>query len=338
MVERVLMPAPAPRWGVTFSAQYADYLGTDPRAVLTALLDDLRIRHFRLTVPWNIVEETPEQFTFGDIEWQLTALAARGADAVVVIGRRTPRWPECHDPLWLDRMTETEQENATLALVRKEVEYLRNNRTIVAWQVENEPSLAIFGACKPQRKGLFGEEVALVRALDPSRPLYTTESGELSTGLWSAPFVDSLGLSLYRQTWNSIVGKIVYPLPSAFYTRRADFLRRLFGTQVFLSELQAEPWAASALTSTPVPEQLELMNVTILRDAVAFAEATRLSPIYFWGAEWWYWIKEKGHPEIWEAAREIFQKNENTTNTSPISFSPSRLPIFSPPAPGLSDR
>ncbi|MBP9748961.1 hypothetical protein KBD18_02020, partial [Patescibacteria group bacterium] len=151
---------------------------------------------------------------------------------------------------------------------------------------------------------------ALVRSLDPSRPIYTTESGELSTGLWSTPFVDSIGISLYRQTWNSIIGKIIYPLPPAFYARRADFLRHLFGTHVFLSELQAEPWAASALTSAPIPEQLTLMNAQTLLDAAAFAKATHLSPIYLWGAEWWYWMKEKGHPEIWQAAREIFQNTQ----------------------------
>ncbi len=306
-IERFLLPTPMPRWGVTFSTQYTEYLGNDPQKVFTALLDDLHIRHFRLTIPWDAVEEQRGQFTFGDIEWQLTEAEKRGADAIVAIGRRTPRWPECHDPLWLDRMTQSEQEKATLALLKKEVETLHRHPGIIAWQVENEPSLAVFGACKPQRKAFLREEIDLVRSLDPSHPVFTTESGELTSGLWSAPFVDSIGLSLYRQTWNSIVGKIVYPLPPAFYTRRADFLRHLFGTHVFLSELQAEPWAASALTSAPIPEQLALMNPQILHNAAAFANATHLSPIYLWGAEWWYWVKEKGHPEIWETARQIFQ-------------------------------
>jgi hypothetical protein len=307
VIERFLLPTPTARFGVTFSAPYTEYLGNNPRAVFTALLDDLRIRHFRLTIPWDAVEKSRGQFTFADIEWQLDEAEKRDANAIVAIGRRTPRWPECHDPLWLDKMTRDEQEAATLTLLKKEVETLRHRTNIIAWQVENEPSLRVFGACKPQRKAFLKEEIDLVRSLDSTRPVFTTESGELTTGLWSVPFVDSIGLSLYRQTWNSVIGKVIYPLPPAFYTRRADFLRHLFGTHVFLSELQAEPWAASALTSAPIPEQLTLMNAQTLHNAAAFATATRLSPIYLWGAEWWYWIKQKGHPEIWEAAREIFQ-------------------------------
>jgi len=42
---------------------------------------------------------------------------------------------------------------------------------------------------------------------------------------------------------------------------------------------------------------------------VEFAKKQELYNFYFWGAEWWYWMKVKqNHPEFWEAAKTIMKE------------------------------
>ncbi len=301
-----IQPAAAETWGVSFVPLYAEYLGVDPQKTLAALLDDLKIRHFRLTIPWNRVESAPDQFNFSEIEWQLDELGRRDADAIVAIGRRTPRWPECHDPGWLKGETAASQEQKLLDLVTREVNVLKDRKTIAAWQVENEPLLAVFGECPPPDRDLFKREVALVRALDPTRPIITTESGELSSWVRTAGLVNQIGISVYHETWNRYLGKFVYHFPASLYEQRATLVSLFSGSKIFVSELQAEPWGSAPLKSLGTAEQLELMNPKIIDRMVNFARRARFEKIYFWGGEWWYFMKENGHPEIWEALRPMF--------------------------------
>jgi len=309
VLEENLRPPTTPIWGVTFVPSYAEYLGTDAKESLTALLDDLKVKHFRLSIPWDRAEASQGQFNFSEIGWQLDELGKRGADAFVSIGRRTPRWPECHDPDWIDDLTLERQDEAALELVRAEVTALKGRKEIVAWQVENEPFLAVFGRC-PSRlsPAYFKREVALVHELDPSRPVITTDSGELSTWFRAAPRVDELGISIYHETWNGIFGKIVYPLPPAFYRRRVEFTKAIFGTEVFVSELQAEPWSGTQLSRLTPDEQVKLLGPEKLAGYLRFAERTGLPSFYLWGAEWWYSLKIHGHPELWETVRSVFAK------------------------------
>jgi len=50
------------------------------------------------------------------------------------------------------------------------------------------------------------------------------------------------------------------------------------------------------------------MDINHFRENIEFARKTGINTFYFWGAEWWYWMKEKqNHPEYWEEARYLFQ-------------------------------
>ena len=306
-IEDALRPKPSAVWGVTFLPSYAEYLGADPQATLTALLDDLKVRHFRLTIPWDRAEPSREQFSFSEIEWQLDELKKRGADAVVAIGRRTPRWPECHDPEWIKDLSLEEQDEATLNFLKEAVTRLRDRPEIIAWQVENEPFLSVFGLC-PTRlsRNFFDQELKLVSSLDDSRPIMTTDSGELSTWFSASSRLKLLGISIYKETYNRFFGKIIYPLPPAFYRRHAELVRALFGTKVIVSELQAEPWSGQALPTEPIEAQIAQMDPAKLKHLLEFARATGFDRFYLWGAEWWFTIKEKGRADLWETVRPVF--------------------------------
>lgn len=307
LVEDAFLPKKPLTFGVTFIPSYAVYLGVDPQKTLNALLSDMHVKLFRLSVPWDRVEPNQDQFTWNEIDWQLAALEKNNATAIVAIGRRSPRWPECHDPSWIQGLHTADQESAVLSMLEQTVTHLKNQTTIIAWQVENEPLLSLFGACGMHSVSSVKKEIALVRSLDPSRPILTTDSGELSTWFREAPLVNALGISIYRQTWNAYLGKIIYPLTASMYRRHAELTEALTGTPIFVSELQAEPWAKKSLTETPIDEQLQIFNEKNLNDNIAFAQKVGLSPVYLWGAEWWYWLKQNDHPELWKAAKKVFE-------------------------------
>jgi hypothetical protein len=48
----------------------------------------------------------------------------------------------------------------------------------------------------------------------------------------------------------------------------------------------------------------------MFNEDVAFAKQTGLSKFYFWGVEWWYWLKTtQNQPGIWNEAKQLFQTN-----------------------------
>ena len=50
------------------------------------------------------------------------------------------------------------------------------------------------------------------------------------------------------------------------------------------------------------------MNLEQFKKNIEFAKKTGLKEFYLWGAEWWYWMKEKQNkPEIWNEAKKLFQ-------------------------------
>ena len=48
------------------------------------------------------------------------------------------------------------------------------------------------------------------------------------------------------------------------------------------------------------------MDITKFNDILEYARATRFEEQYLWGVEWWYYMKENGHPEFWDRAKELF--------------------------------
>ncbi len=154
---------------------------------------------------------------------------------------------------------------------------------------------------------LVEKELALVKRVDPLHPVVTTDSGELSTWLHFVGQTDGLGISIYRKVMHPLFGTISYSLvPPVAYARKAALLGRWTGP-VFVSEFQMEPWATRPLTELTNEEIGQAFNAREMEDRFAFAQRLHLSPVYFWGAEWWLWMKQlRNHPEYWDAARAFF--------------------------------
>lgn len=297
-------------WGVTFSQKYARDLGLDWQEAYLAMFDDLGVKRVRIPIYWDFVEGEEEEYYFGEVDWMFEQALKREVEIIPVVGIRVPRWPECHLPEWAEELEKVEQQERILKLIEKIVLRYRDNDYITYWQVENEPFLVLFGECPWSDKNFLKEEVELVRKLDPDTPILISESGELSTWFQGAQIADTVGTSLYRQTWWHAVGGgyIWVPVTPVHYYRKSQVIDRLFQTDVICTELQAEPWGPAPTFIISLEEQEKSMDIDRFKDNIEYAKRTGLSTFYFWGVEWWYWMKTvHGQDEFWEEARKVFE-------------------------------
>jgi hypothetical protein len=290
-------------FGATFSKPYAESLGLDWREAYLASLDELGVRRYRIPVYWTDLERVRNKFDYSVIDWQVQEAAKRGADVVLAIGRKVPRWPECHVPEWAKRLTEDEVRAEIIEMLRAVVTHFKDDPTVIVWQVENEPMFK-FGECPEPDRKFLQREIAVVRSLD-DRPIMLTESGELSTWLRVAGLADILGISTYREVWTKYIGYFYWPISPKYYTQRARAILPLVD-RIIVSELQVEPWSPDGIDKLSIEQQRQLMNPEKLADNVSFVRRIGFSEAYLWGIEWWYWMKQHDAPELWEAGIRLY--------------------------------
>ena len=312
--------APGARsWGVSFSKPFAEKMVADWRAAYLAILDDLKVRRLRLIAYWPEIEKSEGVFSFEDLDWQIEEAEKRGAKVILAVGQKLPRWPECHIPQWVrefpisnSQFLNKDFENALLNYIKNVILRYKDNPAIWAWQVENEPFLP-FGECPPMDVDLLDKEITLVKSLD-NRPIIVSDSGELSAWVSAARRADIFGTTMYRVVWHKNMpfgGYLKYPLPPEFFHLKANFAGYFADIKrIIVVELQAEPWGPKLLYESSLEEQMKSMNFEQLKENIAYAKTAGFSENYFWGAEWWYWMKEKqNHPEFWNYAKELFIEN-----------------------------
>ena len=307
-----------PTWGVNFSESQAIYLGLDPVETYLAIIHDLKARHIKIHINWNAIEKNPDSFTFDSLDRQVQEAEANDVKLILVLGMKTGRWPECHTPQWFESVPETERQAEIVSLVSTVVERYKNSSAVEYWQIENEPFLE-FGTCPnwyyEGNDTLLKAEIAAVRALDSNRKIIISESGELSDWTGAASLADIVGVTLYRSSWNETqktFGINPYSfLTPEFYSAKAQFIKHYYSKPVISIELQAEPWTALPLRESKLEIQAMSMNPELFQENIEFARQAKLGAYYFWGAEWWYWMKTThGQPEIWNIATNLFTPTE----------------------------
>lgn len=295
--------------GMTFSNKYAASIGVDWRANYIAMLDDLKIRKIRIPVYWDLVEAKKGEYDFSEVDWQLQEAGKRGAEVILAMGQKTPRWPECNIPAWAMESDAVRKSNL-LQYINATTEHYKNNPVVKYWQVENEPFLP-FGICPPPDGTLLDSEIAVVKRVDRTREIIVTDSGELSLWIQAARRADIFGTTMYRTIWKKGIGYFEYPIGPRFFQFKHLLIRLFAGqTKAIVIELQAEPWIGGSTTDGLLAEQFKSMNPQQLRDNVIYAQQVGFPEIYLWGVEWWYWLKTtQGHPELWDTARELYNSS-----------------------------
>ena len=296
-------------YGATFSYPYAESLGLDWKAAYTATLNDLNLKYLRLSAYWDATEPQQDNYDFSALDFQLAGARQHGVKVLLAVGRRLPRWPECHDPAWIKDMPSASVQSAQLSYLETVVSRYASRPEIVAWQVENEPFLGSFGICPQPDPVFLDKEIALVKSIDPSRPVLVSDSGELSLWIKSGQRGDLFGTTLYRFVFSDVFKRYwVNYIPYWFYRVKAGLLRLLHpGKPVMIVELQAEPWTTKGILNTPIEEQFMTMSPQKFDTMISVARSTGFSPQYLWGVEWWYWMKQQGHPEFWDRVKQLNQ-------------------------------
>lgn len=296
-------------YGISYNVPYVHELGLDEEQVLDAFINDLGVRHFRMSAHWTLIEPKKDQYDFSWMDRDIQKVEKAKGSIIFGVGRRLPRWPECHVPGWAKELTWEEQQAEILAYIEAVVTRYKDSRAITHWQVENEPYLGIFAHehCGDLDEAFFEKEIALVRRLDPSRPILVTDSGNLGT--WNSAFKqgDAFGTSVYVYFWNPELGQFKTVLPPWFYRMKDKGMRLVHGDkETVLIELSLEPWLLEPVTEVPIATQYERMDAQKFDEIIGYAKDTRYATQYLWGGEWWYWLKEHDHDEMWTKGKALF--------------------------------
>lgn len=290
-------------YGATFSPTYARFLGLDEHETLVAIMTELPIKEIRIPVQWDEVQPNIDTAYFDELDVIMNTAATHNVGIVLAIGNKVPRWPECYTPDWAKDLSRPAYEAALLDYVDLIVMRYREHPALVRWQVENE-TLFVFGDCPAQDFKLVKQEIEVVRALDAVHPIQLTVSGEQQLWVSVAGQADVIGTSMYRRVALPNGWPITFPIPPGWYALQALSVRP-FVDQVVISELQAEPWLSKDYREYSFDQAADLFPPARLETYLRYARRSGIKNISLWGVEWWYYLKQNGHPELWNTGRDF---------------------------------
>lgn len=320
--------------GFTFSPRQASYLDVSWRQAFHAAMQ-LMPNLVRLGVYWDEIEPSPGVYDFSGLDWLIGHTPSQSG-VLLSVGMKAPRWPEYYLPAWLERglkipnggdvAADPRVRQATLHFIAHVVKHYRASGKVRYWQVENEP----LDPSGPHRwrldAGFLAQEVGLVRALDPTRPIVinlfvdTSPLGALPP--WREALArrarrllhlaDILGLDIYPVRPITTAGlRLSFTWPVWSWEQRVRALQRLArasGRQIWISEAQAEPWLPARL----IPSGRSPAHNVGPRLAASTVDRLRtdgFSTILLWGVEYWYMRSERyKDANWWSDMRPFFPK------------------------------
>ncbi len=306
-----------PDYGITFSKKYAEELGNDWKENYNAILDDLGAKRLRLMSYWDLGEPSQGNYDFTDLDYQMDEAAKHGAKVSLAIGLRQPRWPECHQPEWAKQLGENspQWQQALDDYITAVQNRYKDNPALESYQLENEAKNAWFGECNGAASDdRLNHEFELAKKNDPNHPVYMSLSDQHGFPA-GTPVPDKYGFSVYRIVWNDkgpFNFYLTYPTQIWYHKLRALLINIIKDRDVFIHELQIEPWGPKATKDLSIEEQDRSMsNDQILKNLV-FARKIGKDEIYLWGSEWWYWRKTHfNDPGPWNTIKNEIQKYSN---------------------------
>lgn len=306
----VFPPVKQANIGMSFSVKQTDMLGLDWRETYKALLDEktgMGIKHLRLMSYWDLYEKEPDNYNFSQLDEEIAIAKSYGADVSLAIGLRQPRWPECHQPDWATNLDEYKWQNKLFEFIETVVKRYENNPTVTSWQLENEFYNGMFAKCRVPSAERLKKEFDLVHA-NSTKPIWMSMSDQFgyTAGM---PKVDRYGFSVYRVVYSTglYTGYFTFPTPIWYHRLRAAIITSTTGKDVFIHELQLEPWAPTDIPYATYKEQDKSMSKEQVRESMLFAREIGAKDMYLWGGEWWYWRLKQGDTSIWNTVKEEIQ-------------------------------
>jgi hypothetical protein len=320
------------RVGTSFSEHRAQFLDLDRRDTFERVLQ-LGLGLIRVSAYWDEIRRDG----YGELDWLLERASSAGQPILLTVGMKGIQWPEFYVPADLVPAgiksgdcisTDARLREAVLEFVKETVARYKDNQTIVAWQVENEP----FNSSGPMKwwidAGTVRDEIAAVRALDGrhvvvntfahfdlvqdwlSRPhknplgLGSTQPEKEALDLLGAS--DVLGLDVYTGIGVNVLGhEIVHRAASDWADSAHRWLEAAHaeGKEAWVIECQAEPWEPSKDTyANP-----KSFDPQALEDMYRQLAGAGFETILLWGAEYWLWRADAGDNRWLDAARRVLQ-------------------------------
>jgi hypothetical protein len=325
--------------GFTFSERQAGYLDVSWQQAFHAAMD-LQPDVVRLGAYWDTIEPKPGQYDFTTIDWLLDNTAPQSS-VLLTVGMKAPRWPEYYLPGWLRRQVQAPQgsdvaESATvraaaLQYVKAVVQHEKGRTNIKYWQVENEP----LDPSGPRQwtidAGFLSEEVALVRSLDPTRPVVLNMFVDTSPlGYWPPARKAMIDRAQRLVNLADVVGLDVYPVrpmssagvnlsltwPAWEWQGRLRTLQAMgskAGKPVWISEAQAEPWVPAKLVASAGGNT----SPGLTTSTVDSLQAAGFNTILLWGVEYWYQQSQQDDGSWWSHMMRFFNQATPMEGTPP---------------------
>jgi len=324
------------RYGFSYSFEQAQWYGLDPRNSYVELLD-MGFDWVRLPFFWDQMADDSGNLKIDDLEFAIEEAAKRDVKVVIVLGAKTPYYPEYHLPAYVkeqltfgDMITPSHPiADDILDIDKKVVEKLYKYENIAYWQVENEPLLANINNWKFDKEFLK-LEVETVRSTDPkSRPIMLTTAshpafdkryrallGILKPG-------DVLGTSAYFKVEGvylfafSFLGKdVVVPWPNwlVWPAQSWLFLSPNYGSiakeasangiDFWVEEMQSEPYIRDLEEAKSTNFSFSAQDIV---KAEQFLRSTGVKNIGFWGVHFWQYRQKLGDESWIESVEPLLQ-------------------------------
>jgi hypothetical protein len=286
--------------GFTFSQQQSSYLDLDYRDTYQSLIR-LKPSVVRLAAYWNKVEAIRGTYDFSSLDW-LVEHTPPPTRVVLSFGTKAPRWPEYFIPAWLEQANQLPNnasvsddpdfQTALFRYVRAVVEHFRDSPVVAYWQGENEPIVVT----------AFVPTNPILQLPPLDRPVAERVQAILGQA-------DIVGLDVYAVRGRSVLGRDVFVRWPAFVWQPQ--LRSLqhdiesAGKQVWITELQAEPWL---VTRVVYLDRLPRAEIVPGETSFVLAQmrANGFRSALLWGAEYWYMrLQRFGDDRWWSAARRL---------------------------------
>ena len=309
-------PPGAPLVGFSYSPELSQWMGTDPLSDLARLLDSTQPDLVRLPVYWDVTQPDPRTLDFSSVDQMLAVVsrhnenASRPTRVLLTVGARNFVYPELHEPAWAGPRQQPELELAQQGAAYRlyfdaTVLRYRDSPLLYAWQVENEPNDYVINTFTGEDEILPQQiqwEIDEVHHLDPAHRAVTTTynawnvivdwmgmkvppvlgalhgypSGHPETSLDQA---DALGLDIYVDGPSVPLRFTTVALRTSWKAETIRYwagIAQTEGKQVWLTEMQAQPWSGGS-GYTP-------------SDLLASARTYREDPlgvVLLWGVETW---------------------------------------------------
>jgi hypothetical protein len=175
-------PEGNPVYGVDFSCRQTEWLGENCASAYTAVIEDLPVRHVRISAYWDEIEPAPGKFDFSSLDWQLDEAARHGVKVTLSVGIKGQRCPEFFIPAWVkagrqfpDGSTPVDYPAIAaraLEFVQATVEHESDQPAIEVLQVENEPYVHFWQTVHDWSlpPWFVAQEAATIRSAGPAAP------------------------------------------------------------------------------------------------------------------------------------------------------------------------